>query len=132
MKCLGVPVIYKPALKAISESRGLWPFKRIVVGPTLRAFPEREQQAILLHEVGHCKMFHLEKRILQAFTALFRPSLILAYCHAQEFAADEFVAGCGYGMDLARAFSRINPTDSPWHPRRDHRIARLIAWHSKA
>lgn len=132
MNCLGVPIRYDPSLKFVSDSRGLWPFKRIVVGPMLRAFPEREQQAILLHEVGHCKMFHLEKRIARLFTALFRPKLIVSYCQAQEFAADEFVAGCGYGLDLARAFYRLTPSPSMWHPPRDQRISRLIAWHSKA
>jgi Zn-dependent protease with chaperone function len=132
MNCLGVPVRYNPKLKFISESRGLWPFKRIVVGPGIRAFAEREQQAILLHEVGHCKMFHLEKRILRVLTAFFRPSVIIAYCHAQEFSADEFVAHCGYGLELARAFTRLTQTAGVWHPRSEDRIARLLAWHSRA
>lgn len=131
MNCLGIPVHYDEDFKFISDSRGLWPFKRIVVGPLIRAFPEREQQAILLHEVGHCKMFHLEKRILRVFTALFRPSLITAYCRAQEFAADQFVAGCGYGPDLARAFTRLKPSGDLWHPSRDARVERLLQWRSK-
>ena len=132
MNCLGIPIRYDPSAKMISDSRGLWPFKKIVVGPALRAFPEREQQAILLHEVGHCKMFHLEKRLLRVVTSLFRPRLIAAYCQAQEFAADQFAAGCGYGMELASAFTRIKSNGDPLHPRLDARIARLIAWHSKA
>lgn len=145
MNCLGIPVVYDPDLKVIhrsrglkrvvvgiSESRGLWPFKRIIVGPGLRAFPEREQAAILLHEAGHCKMFHLEKRILRAFTAFFRPSLILAYCRAQELSADEFAARCGYALDLARVFERLSTYEGGiWHPSANDRIARLLAWHSK-
>lgn len=131
MNCLGIEVRYDENMKFISESRGLWPFKKIVVGPLLRSFPEREQQAILLHEVGHCKMFHLEKRILRIFTAFFRPKLIIAYCQAQELAADQFAAGCGYALDLAHAFSRLKPVPDRWHPPRDTRISRLLAWHSK-
>lgn len=128
MKCLGVTVHYRQKEKMISDSRGLWPFKRICIGPEFFRFTERERQAILLHEVGHCKMFHLEKRILNA---ILRPHLIASYCQAQEYAADQFAAGCGYAEDLASAFGRLHSTGDPMHPRREDRIKRLLAWRSK-
>ena len=86
----------------------------------------------LAHEVGHCKMLHLEKRILRVFTSFFRPKLIVAYCQAQELAADQFAAGCGYGMDLVNAFARLKPNKGTWHPSLELRISRLLAWLSKA
>ena len=131
MNCLGFPVAYNPRSKSISDSRGLWPFKRIVVGPFFSIFGDREKQAILLHEAGHCKMFHLEKRVVRAFTSIFRPSLLSEYCRAQEFAADQFAAGCGYALDLASALSRIKSSGGPLHPDLSIRISRLLAWRSK-
>jgi len=132
MNTLGVPVRYDPQAKMISDSRGLWRWKKIVVGPMFWInFDEREKQAILLHEAGHCKMFHLEKRILRLPLMLVRPSFVASYCRAQEFAADQFAAGCGYAQDLARALSKIRAGGGPLHPDLPTRIARLLAWRSK-
>lgn len=130
MNLFGIPVRFDPDAKIISDSRGLWPFKRIVVGPPFFNFAEREKQAILLHEAGHCKMFHLEKRIARLWLLLWRPALLARYCEAQEYAADQYAAECGYGLDLARAFSRFTG-ESDLHPGRHDRIARLLAWRSK-
>lgn len=124
-ECLGIPVRYQPTFKGISDSRGLWRWKKIVIGPAFTAFPAREQAAILLHEAGHCKLFHLEKRIARLWLLLWRPSRLSAYCAQQEFEADRFAAGCGYGADLARAFSRLAVSDSILHPPIALRIERL-------
>ncbi len=126
--CLGIPVVYDPALKVIADSRGLARWKKVFVGPVFCAFPPREQQALLLHEVGHCKLRHLERRLLAALVLLFWPPALARYCRAQEFQADLFVLHCGYGKDLAQAFLRLRSTHaSPLHPPLQARIARLLA-----
>lgn len=125
--CLGVPVVFDEKYLGISDSRGLWKWKKIVVGRYFLVFPPREQQAILLHEVGHCKLFHLEKRILALWRLIFCPADLLTVCVEQEYEADRFVRGCGYGPDLARAFGRMRETPDPLHPPVAERVSRLFA-----
>lgn len=120
--CLGIPVRYDAHLKIISDSRGIWRWQEIVVGPLFTAFPPREQQAILLHEAGHCKMRHVEHRLL----ALLAPWTIPRLCREQEFAADRFAAECGFGADLARAFLRLKAPATALHPPVEERIGRLL------
>lgn len=122
---MGVPVRYDPKAKFISESRGIGRWKKIVVGPALLEFPERERQAIRLHEVAHCKMFHVERRIGKLWMLLCCPAQLRQLCIDQEHAADAFVRSCGYGLDLARAFSRLDVESHFLHPPVTERIARL-------
>lgn len=153
--CLGIQVIYDPLLGAISDSRGVWRWKKIVVGRQFFGFPPREQGAILLHEAGHCKLGHVAR--LQFFIArsprrllkllffsirssfagdgvrAFHAALALAlpdlaeYRKKQELQADRYAAGCGYGHDLARALARMHGDDSGFYPPRAERILRLLA-----
>ena len=126
--CMGIPVIYDPAMEnPISNCRGIFRWKKIFVGPAFMRFPPREQAALLIHEVGHCKMFHLEKRILAALALVFWPPALVRLCNAQEFQADLFAAHCGYGRDLANAFLRVQSAEPiPLHPPIAERIARLL------
>jgi len=124
MNILGIPLRYDPNMKTIAESRGLWPFKAVYLGPQLPCFPPREQQAFLLHEAGHCMLFHLEKRIANLWRLVWPPAFF-RYLRMQELQADRFVAHCGYGEDLARGFERIIPTQSVFHPPISERVARL-------
>lgn len=128
--CLGIRVRYKPEFKGISDSRGVWRWKSIVVGPVFTAFPSREQAAILLHEVGHCKLRHLEKRLARVWWLFWKPRKLAAYCAGQEFEADRYAAALGYGPDLARAFARLRSVDTPLHPPVAERINRLSSFHS--
>lgn len=128
-KVLGIPVrqdanplYFWGARKPICDSQGIWPFKRIVVRPDFHRFPPREQQAILMHEAAHCLAFHSEKRLLRL---VLWPFGIAAYCREQEFIADRFVKECGFGADLARAFSRLSGDAGPFHPSTAERIERL-------
>lgn len=120
--CLGIPVRFDPKLKVICDSRGIWRWKEIVVGPDFARFPPGEQMALLLHEAGHCKMFHVERRL----AALFTPWVIPALCREQERAADRFVRSLGHGAALASALARISAPEGPFHPPASERISRLI------
>lgn len=125
-KCLGIEVRFDPKARVVSDSRGLWRWKKIVVGPDFLRLPPAEQQAILVHEVGHCKMRHLEKRIASLWLLLWSPTRLIQLCHEQEFQADRYAAGCGYGSALAQALGRFHSTGSGfWHPALAERIARL-------
>ncbi len=123
---LGVRVAYDPKAKFISDSRGIGPWKKVVVGPLFLRFPPREQQAILLHEVGHCKLFHVEHRLAKLWLLLWKPSKLRQLCIDHEYQADAFVRSCGYGADLATAFARLEVKDHYFHPSVEARIARLI------
>ena len=123
--CLGIPVRFDAKYTGILDSRGLWRWKKIFVGPAFLAFPPREQQALLLHEVGHCKLKHLEKRLRSLWLLFWRPRALAVLCRAQELEADRFAAACGYGAELAEAFRRMKHVDSPLHPHISERIARL-------
>jgi len=149
--CLGIPIRYDPDAAAIVDSTGLLK-KEIVVSRAFFALAPREQGAFLLHEAGHCKCNHARKLawfILRSPRRVWRflrcakecskmseaeffkevaariPELA-AYRIAQEFEADRFAAGCGYGGDLARAFGRLKSGEGPFHPPLSLRIARLV------
>lgn len=146
--CLGVRVFYDPDFEqasitldfkrwwwpwrtrlypGICESRGLGRFACVVMGPALLNFPPREQQALLLHEIGHVKMKHVRERIFSAWKIVFCPAAFSRLCVRQEYQADGFALGCGYGADLARAFARVTEVKSALHPSREERIARLVS-----
>lgn len=143
---LGVKVVFDPDYVAVSigidRSRWWWPWKfetnvgicdsrglgrraQIVIGRGFLAFPPREQQAILLHEVGHIKLGHVLERVKKMWQIVLLPSAFARLCIRQEFQADRFAAECGYGADLARAFSRMGEAAGALHPPTAERVARL-------
>ncbi len=132
---LGIPVEYREGYGGISEARGIGRWERIVVGPKFLCFPPREQQALLLHEVGHRKLKHLEKRLRKLWLLFISPRSLARLCIEQEYEADRFVRACGFGMELAQAFMRVRPPSDPrsrlvdvyFHPPREERILRLQA-----
>jgi hypothetical protein len=129
--CLGVPVEFDEKMRdVVSEARGLWRWKKIVIGPSVRIFSPAELEAILLHEVGHCKARHLERRIAALWLLFFNPKRLRRLCVEQEFEADSFVAMCGKGPALASAFMRLQAhgresSSSALHPSLEERIKRL-------
>ena len=84
---MGIPVRYDAALAVLSDSRGIGPWKKIVVGPTFHLLTERQKGAVLLHEVGHCKLCHTEKIIAHTIA---RPRLVFALLAASIKAARRF------------------------------------------
>ena len=99
-------------------TKGLWPWGRIYVGPSFVSLPDCEQMAVLLHEVGHRVLWHIERRLLHRLIF----GACTDYLQRQELEADAYVARRGYGADLARVLRRIDGSDQAF---RDTRIARL-------
>lgn len=127
MNSFGIPVRFDPAQSTLCDSRGIWPLKRIVYGPALRELPAREQQAVILHEAAHCKMFHVEHRLAALWRLFVRPASLAELCRLQEFEADRFVIAHGYGPDLARVLLRFQSGKrGPLHPSTSERIRRLL------
>ncbi len=129
--CLGIPVEFDEKMRDIvSEARGVWRWKKIVVGPSIAVFPPSEREAILLHEVAHCKARHLERRIGALWLLLVNPRRLARLCIEQEFEADSFVVASGKGPELASAFLRLQAhgrasSSSALHPSLAERIERL-------
>ncbi len=88
----------------IAWARGVWPFQWIEVGYDWFTLSGIEQQAALLHEVGHCRAHHMSLRVL-----------LLPFCwlpgvqrlaRRQELAADAFAVKEGHGVGLLHLIFR--------------------------
>ena len=123
---LGIRIVIDRQMTRIADSRGVWPFKRIAVGLRWFALPDKERSAVLYHEAGHCKLFHLEKRILMLIGLFVRPALVREWAQAQELEADEFAAKHGYGVELLRVIERFRgESDGMFYPSFEERAQRL-------
>lgn len=122
---LGVPVHTTDEPEVVAHSRGIWPWKKIVVGPLWHKLNLAEQTAVLLHEFGHVKMFHVEQRI--ALIPLLWTRWVKNIVSEQEFRCDEYAAACGFGVEMVRVIRRIHGDDAAdWHPHPGARIVRLM------
>ena len=123
----GIVVRFDEDFPGVAESRGIWPFKRIVVGARFFHMHGSTQRAVLLHEAGHCKLFHMERRIL-ALPALFlNPGFANDLCVRQELQADKFAADKGFGVELLALIRRMEGDHGRFYPSRERRIAQLEA-----
>lgn len=100
----GIPVLYDPELNGIAFARGLWPLKMIVVGPGWLRLGGPVQQAVLAHEAGHCRLFHLEWRILLVLFGWCGWAQAIARRH--EFEADAFAVREGEGAGMLQLLRR--------------------------
>ena len=119
----GVEVYYDPDTEQLAHAVGVWWRKRIVVGPIWWTLHRRERYAILLHEAGHCRRYHLEVRLL--WLPLFWTEFAARLCRQQELAADAFVAEQGYGADLLAALRRLETVPGTFYPSHEERYAAL-------
>lgn len=125
MKVCGIPVVLDPALPRLAVARGLWPFKRIEVGPAWFALTPEERIAVLYHEAGHCKAWHMELRALLLPLLFITPQRHQRWCREQEFFCDRFAAALGWGWPLAVTLCRTRVPDHPLYPSNAERVARL-------
>lgn len=128
MKVLGIPVIFDPRITSGAEARGLWPFKRIAVGPSWYVLPPEERVAVLFHEVHHCRAMHMEARVLLLPLLLVVPRVIERVCRRQELAADRFAAAHGWAAHLAAMLKRAGQAQTYFYPSSDERIRALTPY----
>jgi hypothetical protein len=101
---LNFPVRADERRPGVAWARGLWPLQWIEVGRDWFALTAVEQQAALLHEVGHCRGHHLIARfLLLPFCWLER---VQRLARAQELAADAFAVRQGHGIGLLHLIFR--------------------------
>ena len=111
---------FDPEYGGYAYIKGLWLWRRIYVGHRFVSLPDREQMAVILHEVGHCRLWHIERRLPRLL--VFGRIACAAYLQRQELEADAYVASRGYGADLAKVLRCINGPDQTF---RSERIALL-------
>jgi len=141
----GVPVEFSPFHPHVADARGFWWNKRIVVGPTFMKLDPRTQASVLMHEVRHCKGYHVEQRVaslvllglpvvllplpiiiaLLAFGAMW--FLVSKLGEGHELDADAFAAEQGYGVELLTWIRKQGPLEMPFYPDFETRCKRLEA-----
>ena len=126
---MGVPVWRTPEPNVLAHTRGIWPWKKIVVGPAWKRLSHDEQIAVLLHEIYHVKMFHVEQRLL-ALPLLWLPC-VKYWAGRQELACDAYVARNGFGVEMVRvlrSYYRQQPREQfeHWYPHPGVRVQRLL------
>lgn len=111
----------------IARTVGFFRWKSIQCGKGFNGLNERQQQAILLHEFGHCDLGHMEQRLWWAITFRWLDmDWLKAACHKQEFEADEFSAKRGCKIPLMGFLTLCEEgDDSMWHPTIEERLSRL-------
>src|SRR6516162_6718645 len=117
--------------RVVARARGIWPWRWIDVGPHFFTLSLQMQEAVLLHEVGHLRAFHMEQRALLFPVAWTKWAIKV--CHAQEFVADAFAVQRGYLIPLALFLQRVAipiwdrcpPEDEVWKRFYPHPALRL-------
>ena len=123
MNVLGIPVYFNPATDEMAYATGVWPFKRIVIGPRWLTLDTGERMGVLMHEAKHCLAFHLEIRLLLLPVSWM--NWVLRLCHQQELDADAFAVEQGYGRDLLRLVTRFREGNE-YYPSFDDRYNNMI------
>jgi Zn-dependent protease with chaperone function len=109
---MGIPVLVDIGGHFIAESRGIWPWKKIVLGFSWFVLTPREKEAVLLHEAAHCKMFHMERRICAVPMLFIRPAFATQVAMGHELAADRFAASQGFGKELLSVLAKMRRNQS--------------------
>lgn len=124
MKVLGIPVITDPTFRGHARAAGVWPFKRIVVGPALATLPTAEREAVLMHEAHHCRAFHLEARLLMLPLVLVA-HFVMRVCRRQELTADRHAVRRGLGEHMRNYLARHDHPESHFYPSTAERVAEI-------
>lgn len=112
---MDIPVFGRLEMNNAAEAKYIWPFKRIVVGPLFFRLDAKSRHAILLHEAGHCKKFHFEKRILtilstfwmMVYPVFWYERVLKKQAMQHEFEADAFAAEHGDTQILCDALNKL-------------------------
>jgi Zn-dependent protease with chaperone function len=109
----------KPSQQA-AYTTGLFPPKIFIAEELASKLTERQQQALIAHELGHVARGHVWINLLKVCVFWF-PSKETR--RQQEFQADDFAFSRGYGLDLAEALAKLSK-----HPFDVERVRRLVAF----
>lgn len=115
-------------LSFYAETVGFAFWKHIRTGAAFDELPELEAHAIVMHEAGHIRHWHIERRLLWILSGrvLWNPEGFFAACARQELEADDYAAAHGYGLALASFLSKLPDTPQDGYPPVHERIARLL------
>lgn len=99
----------------------------VQTGPGFARLPEAEQEAVMMHEIGHIDGWHALKRLWWVLTlrALLRPYAYFAMCEQQELDADQYAAACGCASGLRAFVQRLPAHKTLGYPTKHERLARL-------
>jgi hypothetical protein len=135
MRVEGYTVLYDNEYRGLAQAHGIWPMKWVTVGASWFALDVRARVAVILHEAGHNRRWHKEKRLffvlLYLLPSLFMPEAwtmrkLRGVSVAHEREADEFAKSKGYGLDLLRGLARASAGEcGEFHPSLDERAAWL-------
>lgn|SRR5512135_1825450 len=124
-KFLGLQIVQTGDKSVLAEAHGIWPKKRIVVGPAFDRLPYLEKIAALLHETHHCRCLHMEIRILLIPFCWMK--WVQGLAQRQEFACDKFAYDNGFGAEMLRLLSRMQRSGgSEFYPSINERCERLV------
>lgn len=122
---LGIPVFVDEGSHLMADSRGVWPWKKIVLGMSFFYLGAREKEAVLLHEAAHCRKFHLERRIAAIPLLFLRPAFATEIAMAHELEADRFAAERGFAVELLAALRKLGGKEGRFYPTFDTRAKHL-------
>lgn len=115
-KVLGIPILVDVGSHLTADSRGIWPWKKIVLGVSWFYLAAREKEAVLMHEAAHCLKFHLEKRIAAIPLLFLRPAFATEIAMRQELEADRFAAERGFAVELLSVLRKLGGKDGQFYP----------------
>ncbi len=101
---LNFPVRADERYAGVALACGLWPLKYILVGKAWFGLTPYEQQAALMHEAGHCTLWHKEIRLLLLPFAWTKWAQKIARSH--EFEADAFAVRGDHAFGMLQLMHR--------------------------
>ena len=121
---LGYPVYFTTDRRVFAEARGIWRWKKIIVGVGWNVLPYEEQIAALLHEAHHCRAHHFEIRLLLLPICWTKWSQRIA--QRQELACDRFAHDNGFGHEMLHIVSKTQGGGGEFYPLLKDRVDHLI------
>ena len=120
----GFQVRHDPTVTTIAEARGLFKWRYIAVSVRWFLLWPRERTAVVMHEIGHFRHYHLAKRL--AVVPLFWTKWASRLAAEQELEADLHAARAGYANELIAVLMQ-HCKDGDLYPQLNQRVARLKA-----